>query len=142
MEDYVERETAVASKRVLNIETAIMQELKGTTTAESVRMTTRKPETMFQEMLNAIADSLSDLAISHDEQDGEDEEDVDDETELGTWSDDAEPCCVMCWISKMVQHRIVSFWQKLMRLDELTLPGCGDTANYFCEGDMKAGSAK
>ena len=96
MEDYVERETAVASKRVLNIETAIMQELKGTTTAESVRMTTRKPETMFQEMLNAIADSLSDLAISHDEQDGEDEEDVDDETELGTWSDDAEPCCVMC----------------------------------------------
>jgi len=45
------------------------------TTAENVRVTTRKPDTTFEEMLNAIGNSLSDLASSDDEQSGEDKED-------------------------------------------------------------------
>jgi hypothetical protein len=72
IEDYVERETAGARNRVQDAETAILQELKDMTTAESAGGTTRKPETKFEEVLNAIGDSLSDLATPDDEQDGED----------------------------------------------------------------------
>ena len=86
----MERETAVPSKRVQDAETAIMQELKDMTTAESVGATTRNAETTFEEMLNAIRDSLSNLACSNNEQDGEDKDD-DDNTELGKLSDDDEP---------------------------------------------------
>jgi len=77
IEDFVGRETAVARQRVQDAETAMMQELKDMTTA------TGKPETTFEEMLNAIGDSLSDLASSDDEQDGADEEDDEVDTELG-----------------------------------------------------------
>jgi len=66
IEDFVERETAVARKRVQDAETAIMQDVR---TAENGCATTGKPETTFEEMLNAIGDSLSDLARSDDEQD-------------------------------------------------------------------------
>jgi hypothetical protein len=44
----------------------MMQEVKNMTA------TTRKPETMFAEMLNAIGDSLSDLPSSDKEEGGED----------------------------------------------------------------------
>jgi len=141
IEDYVQRETAVARKRVQDAETAILQELKDMTTAESVGGTTRKPEIMFELMLNATGDSLSDLATSDAEQDGEDEEDEEEDTELGKLSDD-EPGWVMGTISKKGQHRMESFWQKQMRLGELTQPGWGDAANYFCERDMKYGTAE
>jgi hypothetical protein len=40
------------------------------TTVENWGATNWKPETMFAEMLNAIGDSLNDLASSDDEQDG------------------------------------------------------------------------
>jgi len=42
---------------------------------------------MFEEMLNAIGDSLSDLASSDDEQNGEDEENGEEYSELGKLSD-------------------------------------------------------
>jgi len=103
IEDFVERETAVARKRVQETETAIMQDMA---TAENECATTGKPETMFEVMLNAIGDSLSDLASSDDEQDGEDEEDDEEDTELGKLSDDDEPGWVMDTITKTVQHRI------------------------------------
>jgi hypothetical protein len=61
IEDFVERETAVERKRVQDAETAIMQDM---TTAQNGVATTRKPETTLGEMLNAIRDSLSDLASS------------------------------------------------------------------------------
>jgi len=128
IEDYVERETAVPSKRVQDAETAIMQELKDMTTAESVGATTRNAETTFEEMLNAIRDSLSNLACSNNEQDGEDKDD-DDNTELGKLSDDDEPGWVMGTISKTVQHRMESFRQKQMRLDKLTQQGWADASN-------------
>jgi hypothetical protein len=86
-----------------------MQELM---TAENGGATTGKPGTKFEEMLNAIGDSLSDLASSNDEQNGEDEEDDEEDTELGKLSDDDELGCVMGTITKTVQHRMKSFWQK------------------------------
>jgi hypothetical protein len=51
IKDSVERGTTLARKRVQDAETAIMQEQKDMTTAESTGGTTRKPETMFEEML-------------------------------------------------------------------------------------------
>jgi len=99
IEDFVERETAVARKRVQDAETALMQDML---TAENEWATTGKPETLFVEMLNAIGDSLSDLASSDEEQDGEGEEDDEDDTELGKLSDDYEPGWVMGTITKTV----------------------------------------
>ena len=55
-------------------------------------------------MLNAIGDSLSDLASSDNEEDAEDEEE-DDDTEQGKPSEDDEPGWVMGTISKSVQRR-------------------------------------
>jgi len=123
IEDFVETETAVAKKRVQDTDTAMMQELNEMTTA------TGKPKTMFAKMLNTIGDSLSDLACSKDEQDGEDEEYDEEDTELGKLSDDDEPAWVMGTISKTVQHRMDSFRQNQIRLHELTQPGWGDAAN-------------
>jgi len=51
IEDFVERETPVARKRVQDAETAIMHDL---TTSENGCATTWKPQTTFAEMLNAI----------------------------------------------------------------------------------------
>jgi len=48
IEDYMERESAVARKRIQDAETEIMQELKDMTTAESLGATTRKPETTLE----------------------------------------------------------------------------------------------
>jgi len=39
--------------------------------AEKAGLTTAKPETTFEEMLNAIGDSLSNLACSNDREDGD-----------------------------------------------------------------------
>jgi len=85
--------------------------------------TTTKPDTSFEEMLNAIRDSLSDLVSLDHEHDSEEEDDDEEDTELGTLSGDDEPGWVMGTISTMVQHRIVCFRQKQMRLEDLTQPG-------------------
>jgi len=112
IEDYVERETAVARKRVQDAETAIMQEQEAMSTAENVGVTTRMPDQTFEDMLNALGDSVSDLACSDNEQDGEDKEDEEEDTELGKLSDDDVPGWVMGTINKTVQHRMESFQQK------------------------------
>jgi len=62
-------------------------------------------------MLNAVGDSLSDLASSEDEEDGEDKDDDEDDTELGQLSKHDEPGWVMGTISKTVQHRMESSQQ-------------------------------
>ena len=107
--------------------------------AEIAGLTPREPEKTFKEMMAAIGESQSDLA-SYDE--GEDGEDKDEETELGTQSEDDEPGWVMGTISKTVQQRIESFRQKQMKLDELTQPGLEDAADYFRERDKKYGTAE
>jgi hypothetical protein len=98
----------VARQRVQDAETVMMQELNDMTTTESTGRTTRKPEITFVEMLNAIRDSLSDLATSDNEQDWEDQQDEEDDTELGKLSDD-QPGWAMGIHSKNVQHRMESF---------------------------------
>jgi len=140
IQDYVERETTVARKWVQDAETAIRQEWNDMTTAENMGATTRKPETVFEEMLNSIGDSLSDLASSEEEQDREDVEYDEEDTELGKLSDDDEPGWARGTISNTVQHRLESFRQQQMKLEELTQTGWGDAANYFRERDMKYGT--
>jgi len=81
IEDYVERETGGARKRVEDAEAAVQQEQDDMTHAEITRLTSREPKMTIEEMLVAIGDSLSDLACSEDGEDGEDEDD--EETEQG-----------------------------------------------------------
>ena len=101
----MERETAVARKRVEDAETAIKQKQEDMSNVENAGLTTREPEKTLGEMLNAIGDSLSDLASSDNEDDAEDEkEDV--HIEQGKLREDDEPGWVMSTISKTVQRRI------------------------------------
>jgi hypothetical protein len=117
----VERETAGARKRVEDAEAAVEQEQDDLTHAEIAGFRSRELEKTFEEMLVAIGDSLSDLASSDDGEDGQEEED--EETEQGNLSEDDEPGWVMGTITKTVQQRMERFWQKQMKLDELTQPG-------------------
>jgi hypothetical protein len=121
IEYVVERETAGATKRGEDAEEAVQQEQDDMTHAELAGLTSREPEKMFEEMLVAIGDSLSDLASSDDGEDGEDEDD--EETEQGKLSEDDEPSWVMGIITKTVQQRMERFRQKQMKFDELTQPG-------------------
>jgi hypothetical protein len=45
-------------------------------------------------------------------------------------------------ISKPVQHRMESFRQQQLTLDELTQPGWGDAADNSRERDMKYGKTE
>jgi len=89
MEDYVERGTTVARKRVDDPETAIKQEQEETSNAENMGLNTREHKKLLDEMMVAIGDSLCNLAHSLDEEHEADEDDVD--TELGNLSEDNEP---------------------------------------------------
>ena len=103
---------------------------------EKAGSTTTKHETTIKEMLNPVGDSVSVLGSSEDEEDEEDEDDDEENPELGKLSEDDEPGWEMGTISKTVQRRMESFWQKQMRLDQLTQPGWVDAADYFPERDM------
>jgi len=103
--------------------------------AGNAELTATKPETSFEEMLNAIQYSMSDLASSDNREDVEDEDDDADNPELGKLSEDDDPGWVMGIISKTVQHCTERFRQKQMKLAKLMQPGCGDAANYLREGD-------
>ena len=116
-----------------------MQEQKHMRNVEMAQSTTTKPETTYEEMLNAVRDSLSDLASSEDEEDGEDEDDEEVDTELGKLSEDVEYGWVSGTISKMVKHHMENFRQMRMRLDKLIQPEWGDMADYFHDRDMKYG---
>jgi len=91
--------------------------------------TTRKLENASEEILNANGDSLSDLASSANQDNGEGIEDDEEDTELGKLSEDDEPGCVIGQICNTVQHCMVCFRQKQMRFEQLTHPGLGDAAN-------------
>ena len=101
----MERETAVPGKRVQGAETAINPEKEDMRSVESGRLTYREPVQMVEEMMDAIGDSLSDLASLDDEEDGEDVED----SEQGKLSENDEPGWVMGTISKTVQQRMERF---------------------------------
>jgi len=139
IEEYVERETAGARKRVEDAEAAVQQEKDDIAHAGIAGLTSREHEKTFEEMMGAIGESLSDLASSDDGEDGEDE---DEETEQGKLSEDEEHGWVMGTISTMVQQRMESFPQLQMKLDELTQPGWEDAADYFRERDKRYGTAE
>jgi len=140
IEDYVERETAVARTRVEDAEATVQQEQEDMLDAEIEGLTTREPEKTIQEILVAIGDSLSDVASSDD---GEDMEDaVEEETEQGKLSEDDEPGWVMGTITKTVQQHMERFPQKQMKLDLLTRMEWEDAADYFRVRDKKYGTSK
>jgi len=99
IEDYVQRETTGARKRVEDAEAAVQQQQDHMAHAEIAGVMFREPEKTFEEMMAAIGDSLSDLASSNNGEDGEDE---DEETEQGKLSEDDQPSWVMGTISKTV----------------------------------------
>ena len=69
IEDYLEIKTATATKRAEDVETAIEQEQDHMRNAEQAGWTTTKSKSTFEETLNAIRDSLSDLASSNGAED-------------------------------------------------------------------------
>jgi len=115
IEDYVEKETTGARKRVEDAKVAIRQEQEATEEAQNAGVTAREPKKTFPEMMVAIWDSLSDIASSYNGEDGEDGNDK--ETEQGQRSEDNEPDWVMSMITKPVQQRMERFRLKLMKLD-------------------------
>jgi len=139
IEDYVERETSGARKRVEDAEAVVQQEQEDMKHAEITELMTKEPEKTSEEMMVAIGDSLCDLASPDNGEDGEDE---DEETEQGKLSDDEESGWVMSIITRTVEQRMERFRQKQMKLDELTQPGWEDAADHFCESDKKYGSSK
>jgi len=138
IEDYVERETAGARKRVDDAEAAVEHEQDDMKNAENVGLTIIQPEMTLQEMMVAIGDSVSELASSDDGVDGEDEDGA--ETEQGKLSEDDEPGWVMGTITKMVQLYMERFRQKQMKLDKLTQPEGEDAAVYFRKRNEKNGT--
>jgi len=66
IKDHVDSETTVARKRVEDAETAIKLEQQEMRNADKAVLTTTNPGTLFEEMLNALRDCLSDLACSND----------------------------------------------------------------------------
>jgi hypothetical protein len=102
--------------------------------AEKAELITRVPEKMLDEILVSIGDRLSDIASSNNAESGED--DIDQETQQEKWSKDDEPRGVIRTISKTLQQHMDRFWQKKMKLDELTHPGWGDAADLFQHRDQ------
>jgi hypothetical protein len=121
IEDFDERETTGARKRVEYTEAVVQLELDDMTHAGIAGLKSKEPKRTFEEMLVSIGDSLSHLASSDDGEGGDDEDD--EETEQGKLSKDDEPGWVMGTITKMVQQRLERFRQKEMKLDELTQLG-------------------
>jgi hypothetical protein len=73
--------------------------------------------------LNAIGDSLNDLASSAEQENGDDKDDYKGDTGHGKLSEDDEPGWVIGTISRSQQHHMESFRQNRMRLDTRTQPG-------------------
>ena len=84
------RETTVARKPVDDAEGAIQQAQEDMRYAETVGLTSRKPNTICEKMLNAIGDSLSDLAILNNEEDGDHVDDDGDVSEPNMLGEDDE----------------------------------------------------
>jgi hypothetical protein len=82
--------------------------------SEIVELISTDPVKPFEKMIVAIRDSLSDLAYSDLEEDGEDK--ADEYTVQGELSEDNEPGWVMGTITTTVPHRMERFRQKQMQL--------------------------
>jgi len=81
----------MAKQQAEDAATASKQYQEDMRNVEKVGMTTRRPENTFEEVLNAIVDSLSNSTCSENEEDWELEEDNTEDTEPGKLSKDDEP---------------------------------------------------
>jgi len=142
IKDHVDSDTAVARQQVADSETVIKQEQEDMRHAEKAGLTTRKPKKTFEEILNAIRDSLTNLASSDDAEDPEDEEDNHTNAALRNLTDDDKPGCVMERITRTVPQCMVNIPQIQMKLIELMQLDWGDAANSFCERDTKYRTAE
>jgi len=95
---------------------------------------------MFHQKLVVIGDSLSYIACSDDGDDGEDDDD--EETGHGQLTEDDELGWVMGTIRNTVQQHMASFWQKKMKLDEMTLLRWEDAADIFRARAKKYGATQ
>jgi len=133
----VDRETAVVRKRVEDAETAIVPKQEDMRNAETAGLTTRKHDETLEEMMYAFGDGVSDVASFIIEEDGEDEADDEEDTELGKVSEDDEPGWVMGTITNTVPQHMESFRQQRMRLNEFRKPGLGYAADNVGECNKK-----
>jgi len=85
--------------------------------AETAGFPTTRPETTFDEMLNAIGDSLSDLASSDDKEDWQDDDVEEEDHAEGKLSEDDAPGRDMGTISKTVHYHVERCRQKQMKLN-------------------------
>jgi hypothetical protein len=97
-----------------------MQKQEDMRNAKTTESRSRKSVNTFEVMLYAIRDSLSNLASANDDEDGEDEEGDEKESQLGKMSEDDIPDWVIGTISKTVVQNLKPYWQKQIRLNELT----------------------
>jgi hypothetical protein len=109
MEDHEAGDTAVAWEQVEDAETTFQHNPEDMRNAENAGSTTTKPEMTFEEMLNALGNSLSALGSCENGEDGEDEDDDNDVPPPGKLSEDDTPSWAMGTISNTVQHRMESF---------------------------------
>jgi len=75
IEEYVDRVTAGARKRVEDTQAAIGQEQEDPGTAENSGLTTTEPNKPRQKIMITIGDSLADHGSSDDGEDGDDQDD-------------------------------------------------------------------
>ena len=139
IEDYDDRETAGARKRVEDAEAAIRQEQQDIEATKNAGLKTRQPEKVFSDMIIVVGDSVSDIITSDDGEDGEDEHD--EEAEQRQLSEDDEPSWVMGIITKTLPRGMDRFRQMQIKLDELTQLGWEDSADYICQRDTKCGTS-
>jgi len=107
----------VATIWVEDAETMIEQEQEDWKNAEKAQLIIRKSDNAFQEVLDAIWDSMNDLRSSENEEDVENTEDIAEDIELANLSEDDKPGWVIGTISKTVQHQMRSYqksWKNLM----------------------------
>jgi len=121
--------------QVTDAEAAGQHEQEDMKYAELAGLKTRETEKSFDEMMVAMGDSLSDLASSNDGEDGEDQDD--EESEQGKMSEDDEPSRVTDTITNKVQQHVERFWQKQIKLDNVTQPGWEEEVNYVREREKK-----
>jgi hypothetical protein len=131
IEDYVERETTGARKRVDDAEAAVQQEQDGMKHTGITGLTNIEPEKTLDNMMITIGDSQSYVVYSDD---GEDRYNEDEEQQAPRMvSKDDEPGWVMGTITKNVPQHMQRFRQKQMMRDKVAQLGWEDAANYFRE---------
>jgi hypothetical protein len=117
----------------------IKQEQEDMRYAELAELTTRKTKKKFQDVLNAIGDSLTNRTSSDNAKNPEDVEDNDTHTVLGNLSDDGKPGWVMGRITGPVLQCMVNVLQIQIKLIELLQLDGGIQPTTFLRGTLSTG---